>query len=110
MSSDFLNVKEQIMHPSGEHICFECGKPIQRNVAITTDGNKHHFGCLKKGQSHPAWHCRDCGAELTRSQVGKIFIQGTMTRGCGLCGSTNVEPIRDYAKSWRVIHPGEVTT
>lgn len=99
-----LRVKDQIMHPRGRYTCYECNKLIQRNVAITEDGQYHHFGCLKKGHARPAYHCQGCGAELTRAQVSKTYVQGVPVRGCSQCGSTVVESIRDYyAGSWGVI-------
>jgi len=104
--SQVLNVKDQIMHPSGKWFCEECGKPIFRNVARTTDGRAHHWGCLKRGHAKPAWHCLQCGAELTRSQVVKVFIGGIYARTCGVCGGSPIEPYRNYARSFEAVHPG----
>jgi hypothetical protein len=102
MSGEVLHIKDQITHPSGKILCWDCDKPIQRNVAITEDGRPHHFGCLKKDHAKPAFHCLACGAELTRSQVGRVYVEGVLERACSLCGRVGiVEPIGNYTRSFQ---------
>jgi len=105
--SDRLNVKDQVMHPLGRWVCEECGNPIHRNVAITVDGRSHHFGCLKKGTAKPAWHCIQCGAELTRSEVVKAYVGGIMQRNCCFCQGY-VEPLSRYESQGDTIHSGGI--
>jgi len=97
-----LKVKDQILRPTGKWICEECEKPIYRNVAVTVDGRSHHFGCLKRGHSKPAFHCLRCGAELTRAQTSITFVDGSRERGCSRCGGP-VEGIRDYTQNFGII-------
>lgn len=103
--SQILKVEEQIIRPTKRRICIDCDREIIRNLAITADGAPHHFGCLKKDHAKPAFHCLACGAELTRSKVGKVYVEGVLERSCGLCGRVGVvEPIGNYTRNFEVLH------
>jgi len=102
--SQILKVEEQITRPGRKRICVDCDREIIRNLAITSDGAPHHFGCLKKDHARPVWHCMDCDSELTRSQVVEVYSQGRKSRTCGICGSYSLQLFRDYIRTVGVVH------
>ena len=102
-----VDLDEQITRPRGAFICNECDRVNLRNVVVTKDGKKHHFGCLKRGFSRYSFHCNACGKDLKRGQAAKTYVMGVPARSCGLCGAVGtVISIRAYAGSWGVAHPG----
>jgi len=103
MSGGIVRLKDQISRPTKIRTCSDCGNPILRNNVRTPDGLDHHWGCLKKDHAQPAFVCCDCATPLTRAQAPKLFVSGIMSRGCGVCGSTNVRPYAEHAQGFEVV-------
>jgi hypothetical protein len=102
MSDQILRVKEQIIRPRKTRICVDCDRTIRRNLAITDDGQAHHWGCLKKGHAQPVYRCLNCGSELTRAEATVVYVEGLVERHCS-CGGL-VEPIPRDNRDMEVIH------
>lgn len=102
--SGIVKVSEQIRRPTEKRICIDCQGVILRNLAITADGQPHHWGCLKKDHAQPAFVCANCGAALTRAQAPKLYVDGVMSRGCGVCGGTYVVSYAEHVGGFEVVH------
>ena len=81
--------------PPEKRLCHICGKPVLRNIDLL-DGEIVHHGCLNKVGTKPTHRCLDCYSLLTRNKIVRTQFEpdGPVTLTCGLCGSSNLQPLK----------------